>query len=443
MTFCDGEKGSGGSPNYNPLWVYIDEASLDTVVAADIVSLSGEAYCDGCPPSEVAFGYCPAIMPPQGSAVSVTWKNRTTGTSGYASHAITGSCSCLFSYCFTSYSHKWSAYGVPLAAIGDNVIEVMASDATGNVATDAVTITRLPVTGLDRPDGIAVDTVNGEVFVASIYNSAIVVYARTDSDNAPPQRIISGSSTDLYAPDGIALDPVNNEIFVVNGTQTITVYARTAGGDAAPIRAVSLASTDQSYPDDIAVDTVNNEIFVTNRNNNNTVNSITVYPRTADGAASPVRTISGAATGISSPTGIDVDTVNDEIFVASYSNSSIVVYARTAEGNVPPKRIVSGSSTGLYYPQGIVVDMVNNEVYVTNFDNRITVYARAASGNAAPVRTISGASTGLYMPADIAVDTVNNELFVTNIDNRITVYQRTADGDAAPFRTITGATAGL
>jgi DNA-binding beta-propeller fold protein YncE len=443
MTVCGGGGGGGGSMPYNPLWVFIDHANLDTVVAADTVDLSGEAYCDNCPPSEAAFGYCPPIMPPQSSAVSVTWNNRTTGAAGAAVHAITGSCSCLFSYCFTSYSHKWAAYGAPLAAIGDNVIEVTASDGAGNVAADSVTFTRLPVTGLNRPGGIAVDPVNNEVFVASIYNSAIVVYARTDSGNATPQRIISGPSTGLSAPYGMALDPVNNEVFAVNGKGTITVYARTADGDAAPVRAISPVFTDQSYPGYVGVDTFNNEIFVTNRNNSGTVNSITVFPRTANGAAGPVRTISGASTGMSSPMGIAVDTIHDEILVASCFNSSIVVYARTDDGNAPPKRTISGTSTGLNCPRGIAVGTVNNEIFVTNIDNRITAYARTASGDATPVRTVSGASTGLYGPADVAVDTVNNEIFVTNIDNRITVYSRTANGDAAPLRTINGATAGL
>ena len=71
------------------------------------------------------------------------------------------------------------------------------------------------------------------------------------------------------------------------------------------------------------------ELFVANFSNN----AITVYPRTASGATAPIRTLSGAATGLNGPDGLVVDTVNNELVVANFSNSSITVYSRTASGN--------------------------------------------------------------------------------------------------------------
>ena len=41
-----------------------------------------------------------------------------------------------------------------------------------------------------------------------------------------------------------------------------------------------------------------------------------VFARTANGNVAPLRTISGAATGLSAPTGILVDTVNNELAVS-------------------------------------------------------------------------------------------------------------------------------
>ena len=136
-----GDEAGGGGGAGNPLWVFID--STTPTVQTSTVDLYGEAYCDNCPASEVALGYCPSIQGPLSSAIGITWKNRTTGTTGNAIHGIYGSCSCLFSYCFTSYSHRWAAYGVPLA-IGGDVIEVAASDMSGASATDTVTLTRIP-----------------------------------------------------------------------------------------------------------------------------------------------------------------------------------------------------------------------------------------------------------------------------------------------------------
>jgi DNA-binding beta-propeller fold protein YncE len=105
----------------------------------------------------------------------------------------------------------------------------------------------------------------------------------------------------------------------------------------------------------------------------------------------------------------------DELFVTNLANSSVTVYARTASGDVAPVRSLIGAATGLSAPEGVAVDTVNNELAVSNTgNNSITVYALTASGNVAPLRTITGASTGLSNPIGMAVDTVNNELLVTN-----------------------------
>jgi len=139
--------GGGGdeddtSYSYNPLWIYIDMQNLDVVTTTSQVALYGSAYCDACPPSEGAFGFCPDIQGPQSSSVTVSWANLKTGATGPAYNAITGSCSCLFSSCMSVYGNHWGAYNVPLA-IGENVIEVRASDGA-NAATDTVSITRTP-----------------------------------------------------------------------------------------------------------------------------------------------------------------------------------------------------------------------------------------------------------------------------------------------------------
>src|SRR6266496_2907899 len=80
------------------------------------------------------------------------------------------------------------------------------------------------------------------------------------------------------------------------------------------------------------------ELFVTNQGG-----SVTVYARTANGDVAPLRTISGAATGLNGPFGLAVDTVNNELAVANIGNAapySITVYARTANGNVAPLRTI-------------------------------------------------------------------------------------------------------
>src|SRR4051812_12339369 len=83
----------------------------------------------------------------------------------------------------------------------------------------------------------------------------------------------------------------------------------------------------------------------------------------------------------------------NELFITNDGGNSVTVFPRTATGN-PASRIIAGAATGLSRPKGIAVDTVNNEIYVANFQtNSITVYPIGANGNVAPVRTISGGST--------------------------------------------------
>jgi len=150
---CGGGDDSGDNIDYNPLWVYVETGSLQEVTPASGVELRGKAYCESCPPPVTEFGFCPPYGGVLFSDVDVSWQNLTTGASGDAGDYITGSCSCLFSYCTTFYSHGWIEYDLPLA-MGENQIVVTASY-EGYTATDSVLVTRVPqaVTGLTATAG--------------------------------------------------------------------------------------------------------------------------------------------------------------------------------------------------------------------------------------------------------------------------------------------------
>jgi 6-phosphogluconolactonase (cycloisomerase 2 family) len=123
----------------------------------------------------------------------------------------------------------------------------------------------------------------------------------------------------------------------------------------------------------------------------------------------------------------------EELFVANVNTNSITVYSRTAGGNIAPLRTLSGATTGLSNPDGLAVDLTNNELVVANFTNSsVTVYSRTASGNTAPLRTLGGPATGLGSPRGLALDLTNNELVVVNGGGSVTVYSRTASGNTAP-----------
>jgi hypothetical protein len=76
-----------------------------------------------------------------------------------------------------------------------------------------------------------------------------------------------------------------------------------------------------------------------------------------------------------------------------------VLASRTATGNVAPLRTLTGAATGLDYPVSVYIDLPNQQVLVSNQSaNSITAYNRTDSGNTAPLRTLAGGSTGLSLP---------------------------------------------
>jgi DNA-binding beta-propeller fold protein YncE len=237
-----------------------------------------------------------------------------------------------------------------------------------------------------------------------------------------------------------------DEIFVTNSnSNSVTVYALTASGNVAPLRILVGNATGLGNPSGIAVDTVNDELLVVNKA---LPHSVTVYPRTASGNVAPLRTLTGALTNLNDPRGVAVDTVNNEFAVANRAGNSVTVYARTASGDVAPLRTLQ--TTGFSNPWGLLIDTVNNEIAVANNGNLLSVYPRTGNGNIAPLRTISGSNTGFNNgPIGIALDAVNDEYLVSNpfygpnFEPVLLFFARTASGNVNPLRVIGGPNSGL
>ena len=70
--------------------------------------------------------------------------------------------------------------------------------------------------------------------------------------------------------------------------------------------------------------------------------SITVYARTAQGNAAPLRKIQGPDTGLNWPTGLAFDPQARELFVANDAAHEILVFDAAANGNAKPKRSAEG-----------------------------------------------------------------------------------------------------
>ncbi|MEJ2574815.1 MAG: hypothetical protein P8164_14720, partial [Gammaproteobacteria bacterium] len=167
--------------------------------------------------------------------------------------------------------------------------------------------------------------------------------------------------------------------------------------------------------------------------------------------------IDGTDTGLLGTGMFAVDTLRNEIAVASGGNSSVRIFDRgspTASPTGTPLRIFSGPATLLNNPVGLALyhdaatpDGSGDQYIVANKDNNsIVTYSTSASDNAAPVRTITGSlvdktGTRLDQPSGIALyhSTMSNqdEILVANSGNdTITAYTRTDFDNTDPLWTI-------
>jgi hypothetical protein len=158
--------------------------------------------------------------------------------------------------------------------------------------------------------------------------------------------------------------------------------------------------------------------------------SITAY---AAGSHSPVLTLSGASTGLSSPTAVLVDQ-NGRVYVANRAANSITEYAPEVDGNAAPVASIAGAATMLSQPQALALDAAG-DLFVANANSKVTRFAPGANGNVAPTAVIAGGSTRLSNPQGLFFDASGN-LNVSNATGTVTVYPPSAHGNSSPLRVL-------
>jgi hypothetical protein len=144
--------------------------------------------------------------------------------------------------------------------------------------------------------GLALDSMNNRLFLADTFASTISVFdnASTLNGTVAPNRVISGPVTQLNAPQPMALDSAGNLIVVSDSSPaTVLVFANaaTANGNVAP---ANVAGITVNGAIQIAVSPAN-ELFVVDGGS-----ALNVYSNItkASGNLTPSRVITGPNTGL-------------------------------------------------------------------------------------------------------------------------------------------------
>ena len=136
---------------------------------------------------------------------------------------------------------------------------------------------------------MAYDPVRDEILVPGWYNFSILTFRGDADGDAAPVRQIMGPRTQLVNSQRVAIDPVNGEIYVPQ-VRRVLVFDRDADGDVAPLRTLEGPDTRLlGTPGRLTVDPVHDLLIVASRD------ELLIFDRRASGNTPPLRVITGEA----------------------------------------------------------------------------------------------------------------------------------------------------
>jgi len=98
---------------------------------------------------------------------------------------------------------------------------------------------------------------------------------------------------------------------------------------------------------------------------------VTVFKTDANGDVAPIRVLKGPRSLIKNPTGVALDLVNNELWVANFGSHAATVYPVDAAGDPVPKRVIRSGraddpSPMLSNPHTLAFDSKRDQILVSN-----------------------------------------------------------------------------
>ncbi len=277
----------------------------------------------------------------------------------------------------------WRRRSVLVSAVVLSVVAVIVAvtlAVSGNQRGPTQTV--LPFTGLDHPQGVAVDTA-GTIYVTNLKNNRVVMLAA----GSTTQTVVP--FTGLSTAVGVAVDTAGSVYVTDSNNNRVVQLAAGSNTQIVP------PFTGLDFPNGVAVDRAGS-VYVTDDGNDRVV-------MLAAGSTTPTVL---PFTGLEYPQGVAVDSAGS-VYVTDGGNGRVVKLAAgsTTQTVLP--------FTGLNYPRGVAVDTTGS-VYVSDGGNHRVVKMAAGS----TTQTVL-AFTGLFEPQGVAVDTAGNVYVANRVNNRV------------------------
>ncbi|GAC1405184.1 MAG: hypothetical protein NVSMB64_09600 [Candidatus Velthaea sp.] len=219
------------------------------------------------------------------------------------------------------------------------VLYKFAAGANGNVAPIA-TVTG-DSTGLYFPLQLAIDRMD-RVYVANQTN--VLSFAPTADGNAAPLRSLTSGALD--GPYGVAIDTAGKIYVASVGNGSVAIFAPSANGASTPIAVIAGSRTGLQSPVAVAVDSTG-RTYVSDRDH---LGRVTVFASGVSGNVVPTATITTSSFG---GYGIAVDSgrlfyaIQNDFNRGGDGGSAVFAYPPGANGSGLPTATIDGINTGL------------------------------------------------------------------------------------------------